>query len=205
MIIIGKWNKGVWFSYAGVIISCVGIFLAITMYAFNFSYICLVAAGVCDTLDGFVARKDKKRTALEKKFGVEIDSLADVVDFIALPVVIVCAMGVKNFYELIPIVFFAICGLARLAYFNVFTAKTNDSVKYYHGMPVTFTAAIIPFCFLVLSILVPSMVRELILVVMVLIGFLNILNIRVAKLKPKCYTLVIILAVAISIFLGVFL
>lgn len=205
MIWIGKWNRSVWLSYVGVAVSCVGMFLAITMHVFNLSYICLVAAGVCDALDGFFARKDKKRTALDKKFGIEIDSLADVVDFIALPIVIVCTMGIKNFYELIPIIFFAICGLARLAYFNVFTARTDGPVKYYCGMPVTFTAAILPLCFLLFSIFVPSIVRELILVVMALIGFLNILNIRVTKLKSKCYTLVIILAIAISIFLGVFL
>lgn len=202
-MVIGKWNKDVWLSYIGVGVSCAGIFLAVVMHEYAFACICLIAAGICDMLDGFVARTGKNRTAFDKEYGVELDSIADAIDFIALPVAIVCSMNMKEIYELIPIIIFAVCGIVRLAYYNA-TAKKNDKpVRFYHGLPVTFTAMIFPICFLVFCYFVPSVARELLLITMTIIGFLNVLDIHVLKPKPKVYGLFVVLAVIVSILLVV--
>ena len=48
------------------------------------AYLSLLISGICDMFDGKVARKCK-RNKKEKMFGIEIDSLADTVNFLLLP------------------------------------------------------------------------------------------------------------------------
>ena len=201
-MIIGRWDKSVWLTYLGVALSCVGVFLAITTHNFKFSCICLIAAGICDMLDGFVARCNKGRDKEAKQFGVELDSVADVINFIALPIAIVCSMGMKEPYEIIPVIIFSVCGIARLAYFNTLALRTDDPVTYYHGLPVTYTALIVPVCFSAFSLLAPTISRELLLIVILIIGILNILDIHIPKPKPKDYWIFIALAIIVSVLLG---
>ena len=49
---------------------------------------CLMFSGVCDMFDGKVASTKKERTRSEKRFGIQIDSLSDLVCFGVLPAVI---------------------------------------------------------------------------------------------------------------------
>ena len=86
-MVIGKWNKSVILTYAGLLVAVLGIFLAFTQEKINYAFCCLMVAGVCDLFDGMVARRCK-RTEEEKMFGIELDSLVDVVSFIALPICI---------------------------------------------------------------------------------------------------------------------
>ena len=126
---IGKWNKSVILTYVGVFISVIGMNLAL-LNKFNLAIICLIIAGICDLFDGVVARKCK-RNEQEKEFGVQIDSLADIVDFGLFPIIIGISLGYEKIF-LIPIEFFyLICQIARLAYFNIATANKEKSVDYY--------------------------------------------------------------------------
>ena len=52
----------------------------------------LLFSGLCDTFDGKVARSKKNRTSQEKLFGIQIDSLSDLVAFGVLPACIGIAM-----------------------------------------------------------------------------------------------------------------
>jgi CDP-diacylglycerol--serine O-phosphatidyltransferase len=201
-MVIGEWNRSVWVSYAGVAASCVGIYFAAVEHNFPYAVICLIIAGLCDMLDGFVARTMKKRSATAKRFGIELDAVADVMDFIALPVVIIACMGV-NIFEMIPLVIFAIFGLERLAHFNTSCATSDKPVKFYHGLPVTYTALIFPLAFLGFSLLVPSVLREMLLITVSIIGILNVLDIYVYKPKPWLYGVFFVLAIIVSIALVV--
>lgn len=79
MMIIGKWNKSVILTYIGLIFSVLGIFICSTKEnSINIAMCCLIISGICDLFDGFIARKCK-RTEEEKKFGVQLDSLVDVI------------------------------------------------------------------------------------------------------------------------------
>ena len=202
-MIIGKWNRSVIVSYLGVTAGCVGMYCAIALDHHDYACICLIIAGLCDMLDGFVARLNKKRSASNKQFGIELDSVCDVIDFIALPIVIVATLGMSNWYEAIPLIIFAICGVARLAYYNSTALKTNSPAKIYHGLPVTFTAIIFPIMFLVASLLVPSVLKEMLLITILIIAILNVLDIHVVKPRPKHYPIFFILAVAVIVLLVV--
>ena len=139
-MILGMWNKSVILTYVGMAFAVLGMCMASSGGKVNYAYACLIVAGVCDLFDGAVARR-MKRTKEEKLFGIQLDSLVDV---IALPITIFCAMGLSAWYQVVLYVFFAVCGIARLGYFNVMTADENGPVKYYTGLPVTYSALIFP-------------------------------------------------------------
>ena len=85
---IGKWNKSVILTYIGLAVSIFGIFICFNYEnSANLAMSCLIIAGICDLFDGQIARKCK-RTEQEKNFGIELDSLVDAIDFIALPITI---------------------------------------------------------------------------------------------------------------------
>ena len=123
-MVIGKWNKSVILTYAGLLTAVLGIFLAFTQEKINYAFCCLMVAGVCDLFDGMVARRCK-RTEEEKMFGIELDSLVDVVSFIALPICIFINIGLTRIWDIVIFMIFALIGVARLAYFNIDTADSE--------------------------------------------------------------------------------
>ena len=134
-MILGMWNKSVILTYVGMAFAVAGMCLA-AGGCISYAYACLIVAGMCDLFDGAVARR-VNRTEEEKQFGIQLDSLVDVMSFIALPVTIFCAMGMTKIWQIAVYVLYAVSGIARLGYFNVMTADENGPVKYYTGLPVT--------------------------------------------------------------------
>ena len=67
---------------------------------------------------------------------------------VAFPIVLLISVGLNEWYHAIILSLYAICGIARLGYFNIVTADSSKAVKYYEGMPVTFTALIFPVVYL---------------------------------------------------------
>ncbi len=204
---IGKWNKSVILTYIGVTLSIIGIFICFSDIDRNLNYAltCLILVGICDMLDGTVARKCK-RTAEEKAFGMQLDSLADVVDFIALPTVIFMKSGLTAWYQVIVIAMFAICGVARLAHFNITAENSNKPVKYYEGLPVTITALVFALAYL-LYFLIPIEIFKIIITVFILcVAILNISkNVKIKKTSIKGYIFFSILAIVVIIlYVGVF-
>ena len=114
--------------------------------------LCLMLAGLLDAFDGRIARTKKDRTEQEKRFGIQIDSLNDLVCFGVLPAAIGWSTGCSAPWFLATMSFFALCALIRLAYFNVTEEerqdKTNENRHYYLGLPVTSSAFAMPFFYL---------------------------------------------------------
>ena len=111
---------------------------------------CLMFSGLCDMFDGRVARTKKKRTNEERHFGIQLDSLSDLVCFGVLPAIIGYSLGIKNTYLIPLIIIYPLAALIRLAYFNVLEITRNSStqVKEYTGLPVTSSALIFPFLYI---------------------------------------------------------
>lgn len=148
---IGFYNYSVILTYLSLVSAVVGITLAVGGNILS-AILCLLVSGFCDSFDGRVARSMKNRTVDEENFGMEIDSLCDLVAFTALPAVIAyCLGGVK------PLAIFSgallvLCGVIRLAYFNVLEIKRKredpDAEHIYRGLPVTSTSLIVPIAYL---------------------------------------------------------
>lgn len=144
-LLIGYYNYTVVLTYIGMLVSFAGILFA-TKNNINYALLCLVISGFCDMFDGAVA-STRKRTKKEKRFGVQIDSLSDLICFGVLPALIV-NFKVNNKFTAWICGLYVLCALIRLAYFNVDEEERQDKVggkrKYYKGMPVTMMAIILP-------------------------------------------------------------
>ncbi len=195
---VGKWNKSVILTYIGMMSAVVGMFLTFKLEKINYAFCCLMISGVCDLFDGMVARRCK-RTQEEKLFGIELDSLVDVISFIVLPICIFIAMGLTHVWDIIIYLIFALVGIARLAYFNIDTADSENAIKYYLGLPVTYVALIFPFVFL-LSKVIPSNIFSIIFEFAILVvSLLELLKIKIPKPKGVWYAIFGVLAIAMLV------
>ena len=194
---IGKWNKSVILTYIGLALSVLGLMLVIFDIDIKYTMICLIASGICDLFDGTVARRCK-RTKEEKEFGIELDSLVDVMSFIALPLVIL--FSINNTLFFIPIaIIYSIFAIARLAYFNIKTADSNKAIKSYTGLPVTYAALIFPLLFL-LSYLINNNIFIIIYdIVTLVVSTLFIIKIKVPKPRLTSSIILLLTAIAVSI------
>lgn len=150
---IGFYNYTVILTYLGLVSSIIGMFLACGISGAphpDYAIICLMISGLCDMFDGKVART-RKRTTAEKNFGIQIDSLADLICFGMLPAVIGYSVGMKSWATLPVLVIFPLCALIRLAYFNVMEEErqksTTDVRKVYEGLPVTSVSLLLPLVY----------------------------------------------------------
>ncbi len=162
---IGFYNYTVILTYISLLISSIGISFALADSPFE-AIFCLLASGVCDLFDGKIARTRKRSTEEEKRFGIQLDSLCDIVCFGVLPAAIGMAIargrGTVWYISCAVGALLVLCALIRLAYFNVTEetrqAKENGRRTYFEGLPVTSSAVIFPFAF-GLSLLLPAAVR----------------------------------------------
>ena len=143
---LGVYNYTVVLTYFSMLISFAGLACA-ERGDLRGALLCLMLSGVCDMFDGKIA-STKVRTTREKRFGVQIDSLSDLVCFGVLPARIVCRLAGNG-----PLGFYAggiylLCALIRLAWFNVDEEERQDretgSRQVYLGLPVTTAALLLP-------------------------------------------------------------
>lgn len=104
----------------------------------------LPIALVLDFLDGYVARLDRRR---QSALGGDLDSLADVISFGVAPAVLGYAVGMRGGWDVVVLTYFVVCGVSRLARFNVTAAALADAetgkVKYFEGTPIPTSVTIV--------------------------------------------------------------
>ncbi len=97
----------------------------------------LPAALAFDVLDGYVARLHKARQSL---LGADLDSLADIISFGVAPAVLGFTLGLRGGWDMLVLTYFVVCGVSRLARFNVTAGALADpdtgKVKYFEGTPI---------------------------------------------------------------------
>lgn len=148
---IGFYNYTVWLTYLGMISGVSGLWFAATGKPL-FAVLCLLFAGFCDLFDGKVARTKKDRSDEERRYGIEIDSLSDLICFGVLPAAIGFSIGLKNWYWIPLFCAYVLTALIRLGYYNVTEEsrqkKTKEVRRFYQGLPVTSAAIIFPLAFI---------------------------------------------------------
>jgi CDP-diacylglycerol--serine O-phosphatidyltransferase len=147
--------------------------------------IAIFISAICDGLDGKVARM----TGTTSKFGVEFDSLADLVAFGVTPAFLMYAWALKPFGRLgwVAAFLFLICAALRLARFNV-QVDTVES-KRFIGLPTPASA-----CMVAATVLLfyhfnwPSSYKKLaILGLIYLLAFLNVSNFKYNSFKDPAF------------------
>lgn len=198
---IGKYNKSVILTYIGIAFAFLGMTFTQEGQPAA-AMICLILAGICDLFDGVVARRCKRDEAA-KEFGVQIDSLADVVSFLALPAVLglrlMSGMGAVRY----PVILgYILCGVIRLAWFN--TSAAAEGVRsHYDGLPVTYCALIFPILWVLLGFMggVPSAFSMAVIwaAAYAVTAVLFILNVKVPKPRGIWYGIFGALAVGVTV------
>ncbi len=163
---IGFYNYTTFLTYLSLISAGFGIVSSLSGTGHPYvGMFFLLFCGLCDAFDGKVARTKKDRSDTECKFGIQIDSLSDIVAFGVLPVCIAVGLLKADILtafkvnsslgrilltlSVIIMSCYLLAGMIRLAYFNVMEEerqKTEEgSRKYYTGLPITSAAVTFPF------------------------------------------------------------
>ncbi|PHH58999.1 hypothetical protein CDD81_3957 [Ophiocordyceps australis] len=89
-----------------------------------------------DFFDGRVARWRNKSSLM----GQELDSLADLISFGVAPAMVAFSLGLRSILDTLGLCFFVLCGLARLARFNVTVSvlpkDASGKSKFFEGTPI---------------------------------------------------------------------
>ena len=206
---IGFYDYTVILTYVSLLSAGAGIFISLSGSGHPYwGMFFLLLCGLCDSFDGLVARTKKNRSQMEKSFGVQIDSLSDLVAFGVLPACIGMAlirtspllsqMFTKDqdavALRFLGIMIFAIlalyilAALIRLAYFNVTEEERQRTEggnrKTYTGLPVTTAALIFPSV-LLLHYIVPVDISFLYFPVTLVTGYLFLCKFQIPKLHLR--------------------
>ncbi len=106
------------------------------------AFVMFPLALVADALDGRVARWRRRQSML----GADLDSLADVISFGVAPAVLGYTVGLRGGWDGVVLVYFVVCGISRLARYNVTAANLADEkgkVRYYEGAPIPTSVGIV--------------------------------------------------------------
>ena len=170
---------------------------------YRLAAVLLVLAGVFDALDGMVARA----TNTGSDFGMQLDSIADVMNFGCAPAVLLYCYGFvllgQHDAQLLRLggigsFFFVACGALRLARFNVNVGRTDP--QYFVGMPITAGAA----CVAAVVVAWPAALAAawqgyLLLVLLVGVGGLMVSTVRFPSSKQKKAVMAVLVVVNVAL------
>lgn len=153
--------------------------------SFYFSRACILIliAGVFDAIDGRVARL----THSTSPFGMQLDSIADVISFGIAPGILVYSWGLYGFHRLGWIASFLYlgCGAIRLARFNVMEEDHEmRSKRFFIGLPIPAAASCMAMMVLFKpDIETPGVLSFLALIMVYLLSFLMISGFQYRSFK----------------------
>lgn len=187
---IGIYNRTVILTFIGLIFSIIGIcscFYGNT----DIAVILLMLSGICDAFDGVVASK-AKRDEKEIKYGIQLDSLVDIVSSGIFPIILLMSMGFNKWYNITIYCFFAIAGVIRLGYFNI---NCEEDGKYFKGVPITTSTMLIPFIYILTT-------NEIALSLsMFILSVLFLVNIKIKKLNFIQRIILTVIGIALIVIL----
>jgi CDP-diacylglycerol---serine O-phosphatidyltransferase len=184
-----------------------GFWAIISIFQERFFYaaIAILLAAVFDVLDGKVARL----SGATSKFGIQYDSLADLVSFGIAPALLAFSWALREYgkFGWLAAFLFVACGALRLARFNVQTS--SGEVKYFKGLPIPAAASMIALTILLYHRLIETgWVKDIVILVMIyVLAFLMVSTIRylsfkelnLAKRKPFSIFIFVVLTMIVIV------
>ncbi|OGQ00271.1 MAG: CDP-diacylglycerol--serine O-phosphatidyltransferase [Deltaproteobacteria bacterium RBG_19FT_COMBO_46_12] len=184
-----------------------GFWAIISVFQEKFFYAAaaILLACVFDILDGKVARL----SGATSKFGVQYDSLADLVSFGIAPALLAFSWALRPYgkFGWLAAFLFVVCGALRLARFNV--QSSSGEAKYFKGLPIPAAASTIALTILLyLRLIEMDWVKDIVILVMIyVLAFLMVSNIRyfsfkelnLAKRKPFSIFIFVILSMIVIV------
>ena len=196
---IGFYDYTVVLTYVSLMVSLFGMTLASNGH-YKMAIVCLAISGLCDMFDG-----KKNRTEEAKKFGIQIDSLCDVVCFGAFPIVICYSMGIRDVLGVAILLLYGVAGVIRLAFFNVMEEirqnQTTENRKYYQGLPITSSSVALPLMYVIRPLFSDDIFLILVRIMMLLIGVLFITDFKFKKPSNAVIAVLVAIVAAAIIFM----
>lgn len=178
---IGFYDYTVILTYLGALAGLLGIGMSIRE-AYLPAILCMAVALVCDTFDGIVARAKKNRTKGEMLFGIQIDSLCDLISFGVCPATLFYKLGMDSPLDLLLLGAYCLCCVIRLGYFNTLAVQAELGTKGdYHGLPVVCLDIMTPAVYLGYRLTPVAWNLWILRAASALFGFLYILDFKVKK------------------------
>jgi archaetidylserine synthase len=157
----------------------------------------LLWALLCDWSDGRIARRMKVRRAVDRNFGGQLDSLADLVCSGVAPGMLLLSVADFDPWFLPGAFVLAVAGAVRLAHFNV-----SEDHTMYSGLPIDtnimVVTAVFPFQWLAGEQLFPWLLY----VTVVALAALNVAPFRLPKLTTGWFYAVVAYVVGMSLLLA---
>ena len=179
---IGFYDYTLILTLSSLVSAFIGI-SAVINEKYGLCVLCLLISGICDGLDGKVARTKKNRTDDEKSFGVQLDSMCDMIAFCALPAVFCYKAGGSRPASLFASCYYCICSVIRLSYYNTMEMKRmgmeHPAEKVYYGLPITSIALILPALVYVEAVTRSGLISAAVLPVFLVTATFFILNIKI--------------------------
>lgn len=181
----GNLRKGVYIlpnliTTGGLFAGFYGIIASI-QESFHIAAWFILVSAVFDVLDGKVARL----TGTTSRFGVEYDSLSDLVAFGVAPGILMYSWALEPFgrFGWLAAFLYVVCGALRLARFNV-QANTVES-KHFIGLPIPAAACTVASCVLLFYYLGGAGTIRMVSVVVLIyaLAFLMVSNITFYSFK----------------------
>ena len=203
---IGFFRKCDLLTMLGTSLAFLGIYLASENH-FTVAVFCLLLCGVCDSFDGTLARK-YKYSKEEQEYGVQLDSLSDVICFGVLPAVITMLVS-KSYISVLIGIIFMLAGVVRLAYFNMLHTTNKAKTGIYIGVPITAIAIVYPIVFLIVKSINFDILKIVMPSILLIMGLLEVsrINIKkpnVSKIAGKIFNKYVIDLVIFPLFIFLF-
>ena len=214
---IGFYNYTVILTYLSLLSAGTGIIVSLAGDHPYWGMFFLLLCGFFDAFDGKVARTKSDRSDMEINYGIQIDSLSDIVAFGVLPACIgVALINTSEFFKNLfgrenialalvikyaifaVLVLYILAALIRLAYFNVTEEERQRTEggtrRTYTGLPVTSAALIFPTVML-LMYAIPADISWVYIIVAIAMGFAFLGKFSIPK--PKLRGILIMVAIGI--------
>lgn len=176
--IIGFYRQCDLLTMTGTTLSFIGLLMVLNGH-YTIAAFCLLLSGICDGFDGKLARMHKS-TKDEQNYGVQLDSLSDVICFGVLPAVIT-AQICDNIIGYIISAVYMLCGVVRLAYFNMLAASPKHKKGIYIGVPITIISIAFPIIMFIVRFINYEALRYVLPILLAIFAILFVARIEIKK------------------------
>jgi phosphatidylserine synthase len=181
-------------SLAGLLAALLGLYFAIRG-VYPAALMALLWALVFDWSDGRIARRMRGRSADQRAFGAQLDSLIDLVSFSAAPALLLLSVGHFSPW-FVPGAFVILAtGVIRLSYFNVF-GLLDDAT--YRGLALDNNVLVLALLFIFEPLVGATLFAIVLYVALMVLAALNVAPIKTPKLGGRWYYAVILFALVLS-------
>jgi CDP-diacylglycerol--serine O-phosphatidyltransferase len=185
-------------SLAGLLAALLGLYFAIRG-VYPAALTALLWAVVFDWSDGRIARRMSARTADQRAFGAQLDSLIDIVSFSVVPALLLLSLGRFSVW-FVPGAFVVLAtGAIRLSYFNVFGLLGTST---YRGLALDNNVIIVALFFVFEPLVGRGTFAIVLYVALLALAGLNVAPIETPKLGGRWYYAVILYALVLSVVFG---